>query len=101
FLVVDQGCHPRRILVAPALEIPSLLLAMYGFHRSAGTTAVQGGPLSYDAKKEELINSLQLVPTRVIAGWSGNAAYWIVIGLALVWMAVLLTARTDATDSEA
>ncbi len=100
-LVFGHGWHPRRIAVAAALELPSLLLAIYGFHRSAGTTAVQAGPLTYDAKKEELINSLQQIPMRVIAGWSGNAAYWIVLGLTLAWMAVLLTARTDAEDSDA
>jgi hypothetical protein len=100
-LVFGHGWHPRRIASAAALEIPSLLLAMYGFHRSAGSTAVQAGPLAYDAKPEELINSLQQVPMRLIAGWPGNTAYWLVIGLALVWLAVLLTARTDATDSDA
>ena len=100
-LVFCHGWHPRRILVAAALELPSLALAMYGFHRAAGITAVQAGPLAYDAKPEELIGSLQQIPLRVLTGWPANAPYWIVIGLALCWLAVLLTARTGADDGEA
>ena len=100
-LVFCHGWHPRRILTAAALEIPSLLLAMYGFHRSAGTTAVQAGPLAYDAKGEELINSLQQIPLRVITGWPANGPYWIVLALALCWIAVLLTARAGSDDVEA
>src|SRR6185312_12568234 len=100
-LVFGHGWHPRRIAVAAALEVPSLLLALYGFHKSEGITAVQSGPFAYDAKKEQLINSLQEVPLRVVAGWPGNTAYWMVIGLGLLWLALLLSARTDAADSEA
>ena len=100
-LVFCHGWHPRRILVAAALELPSLALALYGFRRAAGVTAVQSGPFAYDAKGEELIGSLQQIPLRVIAGWPANGPYWIVIGLALCWLAVLLTARTGADDGEA
>ena len=100
-LVFCHGWHPRRILVAAALEMPSLALAIYGFRRSAGITAVQSGPFAYDAKSEELIGSLQQIPLRVVTGWPANAPYWIVIGLALCWLTVLLTARTDGDDGEA
>jgi hypothetical protein len=101
-LVFCHGWHPRRIFAAAALELPSLFLAIYGFRRSAnGTTAVQAGPFAYDAKNEELIGSLQQIPLRVVAGWPSNTAYWVVIALALTWLAILLTARTDATDVEA
>jgi hypothetical protein len=98
-LVCCHGWHPRRIATAAALELPSLLLALYGFHRSAnGTTAVQGGPLAYEAKREELLASLQEIPRRLIAGWPSNTAYWIVIGLAVCWLAVLLSAQAGGDD---
>lgn len=101
-LVFCHGWHPRRMAAAMALEVPSLLLALYGFHRSAnGTTAVQQGPLHYEAKGEEILNRLQQIPLRVITGWPDNRAFWILIALALVWTALLLTARTDEHDTEA
>src|SRR5207244_3488778 len=94
--------HWRRIAAALALELPSLLLAIYGFRVSAnGTTAVQSGGFAYDAKGEDLLGALQQIPLRLIAGWPSNTAYWIVIGIGLVWMALLLTARSDPEDAEA
>jgi hypothetical protein len=101
-LACCHGWHPRRIAAAFALELPSLLLALYGFHASAnGTTAVQTGPLAYAAKGEEVLNRLQDVPLRVLTGWPDNRPYWILIALALVWLALLLSARADAQDSDA
>jgi hypothetical protein len=85
-----------------ALEVPSLVLAIVGFKLSASHhTAVQSGPLAYDAKGEEIIGRLQQIPMRVITGWPDNRPYWILIALGLIWLAFLLTARTDANDTEA
>jgi hypothetical protein len=100
-LALCHGWHPRRIAAAMALELPSLLLAIYGFRAARGVTAVQAGTLDYDAKGEDLIGALQQIPLRVVAGWPTNAPYWIIIGLGLCWMALLLTARTDEHDTEA
>ncbi len=101
-LVFCHGWHPRRIATAAALEVPSLLVAIYGFHRAAnGSTVVQTGAVAYEAKHEELINLLQLVPMRLLVGWPSNTAYWVVIALALSWLALVLTARTVADDEPA
>ncbi|HEX6839685.1 MAG TPA: hypothetical protein VF334_24070, partial [Polyangia bacterium] len=103
-IVLDfcHGWNLRRIVTAAALELPSLAVALYGFHRAAnGSTVVQTGAIAYEAKHEELINLLQQVPVRIIAGWQTNTAYWIVIALSLTWMALLLTARTDDDDEPA
>ncbi|MCU1281215.1 MAG: hypothetical protein JWM53_4761 [bacterium] len=101
-LVFCHGLDRRRIGTAFLLELPSLALAIYGFRRSAnGTTAVQTGPFAYDAKGEDLLGSLQQIPLRIVAGWPSNTAYWVVIILALTWMALLSSARTEADDAEA
>ena len=101
-LVFCHGWHPRRIVTAAACELPSLAVALYGFHRAAnGSTAVQAGTVAYEAKKEELINLLQFVPQRILTGWPSNTAYWVLIALALTWMALLLTARTGVDDEPA
>jgi hypothetical protein len=101
-LVFCHGLRPRRIAAAFALELPSLLLAVYGFRASAnGTTAVHTGPLEYESKGEDLLYALQQIPVRIVAGWQSNGAYWIIILLALSWLAIVLTARTDAADTEA
>jgi hypothetical protein len=101
-LVFCHGLSARRIALAFALELPSLILAIYGFRAAAnGTTAVQPGPFAYDAKKEELLSLLQGVPMRLVAGWPANGAYWVVVVLTLAWFAILVTARTDAQDTEA
>ena len=101
-LVFCHGWHPRRILTAAGLELPSLFVALYGFHRAAnGSTVVQTGKIAYEAKSEALINLLQEIPVRLIAGWPSNAPYWIVIGLSLTWLALLLTARSDVAAERA
>ena len=101
-LACCHGWHPRRIAVTFALELPSLMLALYGFRASAhNNTAVQAGPVAYEAKGEELLGGLQQIPLRILAGGPTNSAYWLIILLTLTWLALLLSARTDAHDTEA
>jgi hypothetical protein len=98
-LAFCHGWHPRRIAAAFALELPSLLLAVYGFHRAAnGSTAVQSGPFAYEAKTEELLSALQGVPLRVLTGWTTNTPYWCLLGLAVCWLVILITARGDDAE---
>jgi hypothetical protein len=98
-LAACHGWHPRRIAAAFALELPSLLLAMYGFHAAAdGSTVVHPGPLAFDARREDLLNALRDVPVRLITGWSGDTPYYFLLLLALAWLALLLTARAGADD---
>jgi hypothetical protein len=101
-LACCHGWHPRRIAAAFALEVPSLLLALWGFRAAAdGSTAVQPGALAYDAHYEELLGLLEEIPARLIVGSARSFPYVLLIGLVLAWVALLLTARTDAGDSAA
>lgn len=94
-LVFCHGFHPRRILAAFALELPSLLLAILVFTRTSHTT-VQSGPLRFAAKFEGVLSGLEQVPLRIITGWPGNTPYYFLLALGLCWLALLLTARADA-----
>ncbi|HEX4460757.1 MAG TPA: hypothetical protein VIA18_22415, partial [Polyangia bacterium] len=95
-LVFCHGYHPRRIAAAFALESPSLLLAAYAFTRAHhGKTAIQPGPLHFEATFEGVLSSLQSVPTRLVSGWPGDAPYYMLLVLGLVWLALLLTAHAD------
>jgi hypothetical protein len=95
-LACAHGWHPRRILVALALELPSLLLAIIGFRAAAnGTTAVQPGTLAVEAHGEPLLARLQLAPLRLITGWGNDTAYWMLLILSLAWLLLLMTAQKD------
>jgi hypothetical protein len=101
-LACCHGWHPRRVAAAFALELPSLLIGLWGFSLSTnGTTAVQAGPFAYEARGEELLSALREVPNRLIAGWAGSTPYWFLLVLALAWLLLLLTARTDERDRAA
>jgi hypothetical protein len=97
-----HGWHPRRILAALALELPSLLLGLYAFHAAANSnTAVQPGPLAYVAWGEWLLVRLQQAPVRLIIGWGNDTAYWLLLVLALAWLLLLLSARADEARGRA
>jgi hypothetical protein len=93
-LAAGHGWHPRRIAAAVALQLPATALGAWQWTLPARAAAPP--PV-----REELIRQLQQMPTRVIAGSSEYAAQGALIALGLIWMALLLSARTDARDSEA
>jgi hypothetical protein len=95
-LALCHGWRPRRMLAAAACEFPSLLFACYGFHAAAThATAVQPGPIAYEAYGELLINRLRLAPTRILAGWADDGAMWILLLLGAAWLFLLLTASDE------
>lgn len=100
-LLFSHGWRPRRMGVAAALMLPSLLVALYGFHAARGLTAVAGGPLKLDGRFDNALTNLQQMPTSILTATGGDMSYRIMLALCLLWLAVLLTARTDERDSAA
>ncbi|HZS35976.1 MAG TPA: hypothetical protein VFF06_04080 [Polyangia bacterium] len=100
-LLFSHGWHPRRMAVAAGVMLPSLLIALYGFHAASGATAVRGGPLKFDARFDTALVNLQQLPTSILTATGGDMAYRIMLGLCALWLILLLTARTDGRDSAA
>jgi hypothetical protein len=94
-LLASHGWHPRRIAAAAALMAPSLLVALYGFRGARGSTAVNAGPLKLDARFESVLTNLKLLPTSLFTATGGDLVYRLMLALVLVWLALLVTARTD------
>jgi hypothetical protein len=90
-LVGCHGWHPRRMLAALALELPSLPLGWQGLRLAESAAPT----------REPLLASLHLLPVRLIAGWHGYLAPAMLLALGLIWLLLLLTARTDAGDRRA
>jgi hypothetical protein len=99
-LAASHGFHPRRILAAFALELPSLLLALFMFTHP-GHTTVQAGPLHYEVKYEGVLSALEQVPMRLITGWPGDTPYYLLLILGLTWLTLLLTAHADEHEAPA
>jgi hypothetical protein len=100
-LIVTHGWRPRRMAAAVALLAPSLAAAIHGFRAARGTTAVAGGALRFDAHFDTVLSNLQTLPSSILATWSGDRAFQIMLLLAALWMMLLLSARADERDSAA
>lgn len=100
-LLASHGWHPRRMLAAAALMAPSLAVALYGFHAARGMTAVNAGPLKFDARFDTALINLQQLPTSIVTATGSDMAYRIMLAMCALWLVVLATARTDGRDSEA
>jgi hypothetical protein len=89
------GWHPRRMLLAAALMLPSLLLGIYGFRSSSdGSTAVKTGPPQWEAKYQKVSEAMSSVPTRLInAWWTNERAYYVLLLLGTVWLLLALSGR--------
>jgi hypothetical protein len=99
-LLFCHGWRPRRMLAAAGLMLPSLVLAMWGFHRAAdGTTHVQKGELQFKANYESILEVMQQAPNRVLAGWPGSRVYLVLLVLGLVWLALMSTSRAAPGDA--
>ncbi len=101
-LLSCHGWHPRRIAAAVALMLPSVAVGIYAFRAAAhGGTAVKEGALHYEGLRESTLVTLQQLPGSLLTTWPGDRAYQIMLLLGALWLALLLTSRTDPDDSAA
>jgi hypothetical protein len=101
FLLFCHGWHPRRMLAASALMLPSVGMAILGFHdaSSSGTTAVTHGHLQFEAKWEKMGALLGDIPNRIITEWqTDDTGYWFLLLMAVLWLLVIL--GSNASDEE-
>lgn len=100
-LFLCHGWHPRRIAAATALMLPSVALALCGYVVAGrSSTIVLPGRPAFSGSFEPPLEAMRAIPMRLIAGWvSDDGAYKLLVTLAVVWLAILLTARTDSRDT--
>jgi hypothetical protein len=98
----DGRRRPRAAALAAAATLPSVALGVYAFRLArAGGTSVVDAPFALDGKYEPLVDRLTALPSRVLAGWATSGWTWVLLGLTALWLALLVSARTDAHDTEA
>jgi hypothetical protein len=99
FLLFCHGWHPRRMLVAAGLMLPSVLVALVGFHEASasGRTAVQGGGVRFGATWETMQSLLEEIPDRLITNWqSDDRGRWFALLLGALWLLLALGSPASA-----
>jgi hypothetical protein len=100
-ILFSHGWHPRRILTAAALMVPSVLVAILGFHdaSSAGNTSVKHGRIEFEAKWEQMKNLLGDIPDRLVTQWQTNdQGYWFVAIMGALWLMIALSATPEPDE---
>ena len=93
FLLFCHGWHPRRMLAAAALMVPSVFVAILGFHdaSASGNTAVKSGHLQFEAKWEKMSALLADIPDRLITQWSSDEhSSWFLLLIGTLWIFMML-----------
>jgi hypothetical protein len=65
----------------------------------AGVRAAGGG--AWQTARDPMLSLLQELPGSLAMSWPGDRAYQLLLALAALWMGLVLSARTDAADSDA
>jgi len=103
---IQLACHgwrPRRLAAAAALMLPSVGLALVAFRAAARAgTAVHAGPLAFAASWPTTGERLRAISSQLVLVWPGDdRALQVLMLLGGLWLALLLTARTDGHDTAA
>jgi hypothetical protein len=89
-----RGRTPKRIAAAVLAILPSVGLAIVGFFLVR--------PLTITARASSVMETLRDAPSSFIINWPGdNRAMWVLLGSAAIWLALLLSSRTDRDDTAA
>jgi hypothetical protein len=104
--LLQLACHgkkPRAIAAAAGLMLPSLAVAVSAFRMAARTgTDVQRGPLAIEGRWLPAVEVMRDASSQLTIGWpESNRALQVLIGLFVIWLVLLLSARTDARDTAA
>jgi hypothetical protein len=92
----------RAAAIASVAMLPSVVLGVVAFRLArAGGTSVVDAPLAIEGRFEPLVDRLSALPSRLLAGWSSSGWSWALIVLTAVWLAILVSARTDERDTAA
>jgi len=98
----DGRRRARAAVLATVAMLPSVVVGVIAFRLArAGGTSVVDAPLALDGRYEPLVDRLTALPSRILAGWATSGWTWVLLGLTAIWLALLISARTDAHDTEA
>ena len=97
-----MGFRWPRVIAAASMMLPSVALGIFAFRAAQdGSTHVKAGPLDYRASFESLSPAIEQAIHRVVATWPGERAIEIILGFAVLWMLMMVSQRSTATDEPA
>jgi hypothetical protein len=95
-LVFCHGWHPRRILTAGAMMLPSLIIALIGWKATAtGFSDVKHtGHLQFEAKWETMQALLSDIPNRIVTEWqTDQRGFWFIYIMAGLWLLLAISSN--------
>jgi hypothetical protein len=98
FLAFCHGWHPRRILAAAGLMLPSLAIAILGWKatKTGFSDIKHSGSLQFEAKWEKMQQLLQDFPNRLLTMWqTDDKSDWFLLVIGCLWLLVVLSSRDD------
>jgi hypothetical protein len=82
----------RRVAIAAAVCVPSVLLALVIRAPGAG---------GFSGHYPPLIQRLSEGPSRVLVSWAGDGSFYVLLALAALWLGLVLTAEISDGDEAA
>jgi hypothetical protein len=92
-LLFCHGWHPRRMLAAAGLMLPSLVIAVIGWRATAtGFSDIKhSSSLQFEAKWEKMSGLLSEIPNRLLTQWqTDERGYWFIYCMAALWLLLAL-----------